>query len=521
MEGGVLMGSRDNVHFDDSRAEYCMEVKADNCGIVIFGASGDLTHRKLLPSLFNLFRRGLLPEHFFILGCARASLSDGSFRENIIGLLNNSLQYEAENIAEFSKHIYYIEFEYSNDAAYSALFDKLIQLEKLHKTGERRLFYLSTPPNLILPITRGLGQIGLAGEVPDPGHWPHLVIEKPFGHDSCSALALTEALSEYWKESQIYRIDHYLGKETVQNILVLRFANIVFESVWNRQYIDHVQITVGESDGVGSRAQYYEQAGTLRDMFQNHMLQMLALVAMEPPAEFTAERYREEKLKLLRAIRPFPQDSIKEYAVRGQYAAGVVSGENVPGYADEKGVAPGSTVETTTALKIMIDNWRWRGVPFYLRSGKRWAKRVSEIAIVFRHVPHSMFSPLTAEQLEANTLVLKIQPEEGVRLGLEAKRPGPKNCMSALSLDFDYKEFCAEASPDAYERLLLDCMASDQTLFVQKEEVQLAWSILTPVLDAWKAHENKDSLYLYPAGESGPAPIFDMLAKDGRQWRPL
>ena len=515
------MSSRDIVQFDDDRAEYCMEEKAGNCGIVIFGASGDLTHRKLIPSLFSLFRRELLPERFFILGCARAKLTDESYRNNISETLNRSEKNEAAAIAAFIKHIYYIEFDYVLESAYFLLSAKLSDLEGIHGTGEHRLYYLSTPPNLILPITRGLGQAGLASEPSGSGQWPHLVIEKPFGHDGASAAALTEALSEYWKESQIYRIDHYLGKETVQNILVLRFANIVFESVWNRQFIDHVQITVGESDGVGSRANYYEQAGTLRDMFQNHMLQMLSLVAMEPPASFTAERYREEKLKLLRAIRPFSEKDVSACAVRGQYTGGVVDGTAVPGYVEETGVKPGSTVETTAALRIMIDNWRWKGVPFYLRSGKRWAKRVSEIAIVFRHVPHSMFVPMTAEQLTANTLVLKIQPAEGVGLGLEAKRPGPKNCMSALSLDFDYRDVCPETAPDAYERLLLDCMASDQTLFVQTEEVQLAWSIITPVLDNWHCPDNKDSLHLYPAGGWGPAALTEMMKKDGRIWRPL
>ncbi|MBP2665107.1 MAG: glucose-6-phosphate 1-dehydrogenase [Firmicutes bacterium] len=516
-----MVTSREIVQFDEARAEYCLEVKADACAIVIFGASGDLTHRKLIPSLFNLFRRGLLPEHFFVLGCARAKMTDDSYRKNIEDILNRSENGAPAASAAFISHLFYLEIAYDEAAAYHHLAERLAELEKVQGTGGRRMFYLSTPPNLILPITRSLGQMGLAREIPGPGHWPHLVIEKPFGHDSVSAAVLTDALSEYWQESQIYRIDHYLGKETVQNILVLRFANIVFESVWNRQFIDHVQITVGESDGVGSRAQYYEQAGTLRDMFQNHMLQMLSLVAMEPPAEFTAERYREEKLKLLRAIRPFSRETLHDVAVRGQYTAGSSDEKSVPGYTQEAGVNPDSHVETTAALKVMIDNWRWEGVPFYLRSGKRWNRRVSEIAVVFRRVPHSMFGPMTPEQLTANTLVLKIQPAEGMGLTLEAKRPGAKNCISALSMDFDYRDVCHEASPDAYERLLLDCMASDQTLFVQKEEVALAWSILAPVMAAWQEPGGSSPLHSYPAGEFGPAASEELLRKDGRTWRRL
>lgn len=514
------MDSREIVRFDDDRAEYCLEVAADDCGIVIFGASGDLTRRKLIPSLFQLYRRSLLPEHFFILGCARAKLSQDSFREIFRTVITVEAT-ESEKLQEFLRHFYYFELDYGSAEDYRVLSTKLQELEATHGTGGRRIFYLATPPSLILSITEGLGREGLSRESSGSGQWAHLVVEKPFGHDHASAAELTKALSRYWQESQIYRIDHYLGKETVQNIMVLRFANLVFESVWNRQFIDHVQITVGEADGVGTRANYYEQAGALKDMFQNHMMQMLTLVAMEPPANFTADRYREEKLKVLRAIRPFNPENVADYAVRGQYVAGTVEGNAVSGYRNETGVSPDSQVETTAALKVMIDNWRWQGVPFYLRSGKRWNRRVSEIAIVFRGVPHSMFGLMTPEQLTANTLVLKIQPAEGMGLMLEAKRPGAKNCMSALSMDFDYRDICKDRSPDAYERLLLDCMASDQTLFVHKEEVDLAWSILTPVLGAWQDPNGSSPLHFYPAGECGPAAAEDLLKKDGRSWRRL
>jgi len=513
--------AHDMIHFDDGRAEYCLEVQADDCGIIIFGASGDLTRRKLIPSIFRLFRRGLLPERFFVLGCARAALTDEAFRDIFKEGLKKNEGDGTGTVEEFLSRFFYLNFNYGSAAAYPELSSRLGELEAKFGTDGRRIFYLSTPPNLILPITEGLGREGLSRESAEAKQWAHLVVEKPFGNDSASAASLTEALSRYWNESQMYRIDHYLGKETVQNILVLRFANILFESVWNRQYIDHVQITVGEAEGVGSRANYYEQAGVLKDMFQNHMLQMLSLVAMEPPASFTADRYRDEKLKLLRAIRPFPRQNISDYAVRGQYVAGVVDGVSIPGYREEPGVAPYSEIDTTVGLKVMIDNWRWQGVPFYLRSGKRWSKRVSEIAVVFRHVPHSMFMPITAAQLTPNTLVLKIQPAEGMGLTMEAKRPGSKNCMSPLSLDFDYQDVCGDGSPDAYERLLLDCMASDQTLFVQKEEVQLAWSILTPVLEAWQDPTSNTPLHFYSAGEYGPAAMDDLLKKDGRSWRSL
>lgn len=514
------MDSREIIHFDDSRAEYCMEVAADDCGIVIFGASGDLTRRKLVPALFQLYRRSLLPKSFFVLGCARAPLSQDDFRDIFRTAMSMEGSY-VEHLDDFLRHFYYLGFDYASVDGYPVLAAKLKELEAAHETGGRCIFYLSTPPNLILPITEGLGRVGLSKESTESHRWAHLVVEKPFGHDRESATALTEALARYWQESQIYRIDHYLGKETVQNILVLRFANIVFESVWNRQFIDHVQITVGELEGVGSRANYYEQAGALKDMFQNHMLQMLALVAMEPPAAFTADRYREEKLKVLRAIRPFTRENMADSVVRGQYGAGVVDGKAVRGYRDEPGIRADSQVETTAALKVMIDNWRWKGVPFYLRSGKRWKRRVSEIAVVFRRVPHSMFCPMTPEQLTANTLVLKIQPAEGMGLTIEAKRPGAKNCMSALSMDFDYRDVCKEVSPDAYERLLLDCMTSDQTLFVQKEEVDLAWSILTPVLEAWQDPDGPVPLQFYPAGECGPEAADELLQKDGRSWRQL
>lgn len=512
-----MSDSRDMVRFIEGRDEYCLETIPEDCSIVIFGASGDLTRRKLIPALFGLFRRGLLPERFLVVGCARGQVDEGKFRELFHASL--STQDEVSRVNQFLAHIHYMAVDYTNTDSYRDLDLFLRELETRTNTSGSRIFYLATPPDLILPISEGLGKAGLVSCM--GGTDCRIVIEKPFGSDVASAASLSRSIAAYWPESAIYRIDHYLGKETVQNILVLRFANLVFEPIWNRRYVDHVQITVSEEEGVGTRASYYEQAGALRDMFQNHMLQMLALVGMEPPSTMSAERYREEKLKLLRSVRPFSTRDMGQEVVRGQYAAGVTDGKTKAAYREETGVARSSTVETSVALRLWIDNWRWHGVPFYLRSGKNWPKRTSEIAVVFRQVPHSIFSPITSQQLAQNALVLKIQPAEGMRLTLEAKRPGPRNCMGELALDFDYKDICAEPSPDSYQRLLLDCMVGDRTLFVSAEEVELAWTMLQPILDAWRIPDGPSPLFFYPAGEPGPEEAAELLRRDGREWRPI
>lgn len=508
---------KDIIHFAEDRSEYCLEVKPGDCSIVIFGASGDLTKRKIIPALFGLFRRELLPEHFLVLGCGRVQMETETFRELFRSVLLSVGS--SASVDRFLDRLHYQRIDYQNTDQYLELGAFLQSMEKRYHVVGPRVFYLATPPDLILPISTGLCSAGLS--LPDTGREGRMIIEKPFGRDLNSAAGLNKALAKVWPETGIYRIDHYLGKETVQNILILRFANIVFEPVWNRQYIDHVQITVAESDGVGTRASYYEQAGVLRDMFQNHMLQMLALVGMEPPATLSAERYREEKMKLLRAIRPFGPDAIRKETVRGQYIRGNNGYADQRAYRDEPGVFKESSVETSVAMKLWIDNWRWQGVPFYMRSGKRWPKRKTEIAVVFRQVSHSIFSALGAHQLANNTLVLKIQPAEGMGLMLEAKRPGPRNCMSALMMDFDYKDVSSEPTPDAYERLLLDCMTGDRTLFVSAEEVELAWSLLQPILDNWSLPDGLSPLRFYPAGTPGPNEADQLIELDGRKWRPV
>lgn len=503
---------------DEAREELCLELKPDSCGVVIFGASGDLTHRKLVPAFFEQFQRRLLPDHFFILGCARSELEEADFRDSFRNAL--LLQETSEGLADqFLQHVYYLSGRYEQADLYARLSTRLDSLSAKSGTGGNCLYYLATPPSLYTTCVSGLGQAGLTRQ-DKSGRWARVVVEKPFGHDLDSSRELDTALHQWLSEEQIYRIDHYLGKETVQNIFILRFANAIFEPLWNRRYIDHVQITVAETLGVENRAGYYEQAGALRDMFQNHMLEMLSLVAMEPPATFEADRHRDEKVKLLRSIRPFPAQGLGDWLVRGQYAAGTAEDGLLP-YRQEKGVQPDSQTETYVAMKVLIDNWRWQGVPFYLRSGKRMAKQVSEIAITFKSVPHSMFGKISPDQLQPNVLTLKIQPEEGMALTMEAKRPGPRMCMSSLTMNFSYRDVFGERSSNAYERLLLDCMVGDQTLFVRHDGAELAWTVLKPILASWQEAWSECPLAFYAAGSHGPQAAEQLLERDGRRWRPL
>ncbi|MCL5269840.1 MAG: glucose-6-phosphate dehydrogenase [bacterium] len=501
------------------RGEFCIESRAEPGGVVIFGASGDLTSRKLMPALFNLYRRNLLPRNFYVLGCGRSRLTDEAFAFHVRDEFGRIAEFHSDpRLDDFLRQCYYSTGDYDDPAFYDHLRERLGELDGRHATGGNHLFYCSTPPSVYAAIADRLSGAGLAAEGEGGRPWRRVVIEKPFGRDLQSAAALDAELHKVLRERQIYRIDHYLGKETVQNILMFRFANAIFEPIWNRRYVDHVQIMVAESLGVDHRAGYYEKAGALRDMFQNHMLQMLSLVAMEPPTSFDADHVRDEKVKLLRALRPFDPGRANETLVRGQYGPGAMGGKEVPGYLEEPGVDPQSTTETYLAMRLMVDNWRWQGVPFYLRSGKRLCRRVSQIAIAFKPVPHSMFSPIAPEEFEPNLLLLNVQPDEGVSLRIQSKHPGPKLCMSALTMDFTYREAFEEEPPEAYERLLLDCMLGDQTLFVRHDDVIVSWALMTPVLEALADPARQIPLCSYDPGSWGPKEADELLGRDGRVW---
>ncbi len=496
-------------------ARLCLEVAPAPCVLVFFGATGDLARRKLVPSLYQLETRGLLHASSQIVGCGRTLHDDASFRALITEAMPNAAPAARD---AFLSRLSYVRIEDTDAATFTSLAEHLNALDKLDTPAPfNRFYYLATPPVAVQPLVTRLAAAGLLTETADSTAWRHIALEKPFGSDSASAAELDAFLYSHLREDQIFRVDHYLAKDTVQNILMLRFANILFEPVWNAHYIDHVQITVAESVGLENRAGYFEQAGLLRDMFQNHLLQMLSLVAMEPPATFSADAIHAEKKKLIQAIRPFPCEAPETCIVRGQYAAG----EDVPGYLDEPGVRPASQTETFVAAKFFIDNWRWSGVPFYLRAGKRLAVRESEIALVFKPVPHSMFNPSSPDELSPNTLTLRVQPQENVNLLLQAKLPGPKLCIGDLPLHFAFSDLGAWDAPDAYARILLDMMLHDHTLFVRSDTIAASWQLFTPVLNAWRDTPNACPLHTYPAGSEGPSAADDLIARDGRAWRPL
>jgi glucose-6-phosphate 1-dehydrogenase len=488
----------------------CVEAVAGPTSFVVFGASGDLAHRKLFVSLYELYRRQLISEQFYVIGCGRSDLSDEAFQKSVEDSVSRELsEVDAQKLDAFVSRFHYVSGDYQDAGFYTKICETTQLLDDKYDLSGSRIFYLSVPPLLYETIIDKLGEQkmmcpALSGRLGNV----RLVIEKPFGHDLDSARRLDQKLHLYFDESQIYRIDHYLGKETVQNILMFRFANSIFEPVWNRNFIDNVCITIAEKVGVEHRAGYYDQSGALRDMFQNHMLQMLALVAMEPPVSFAADSTRDEKVKLLRSIRPVAADKVDDCFIRAQYAPGIVDGGHVPGYRQEQDVPPDSVTETFVAARLYIDNWRWRGVPFCLRSGKRLDRKLTEIVITFKQVPHSMFDTAGLPDIPANTLRFQIQPDEGIYLGLQAKRPGSRICISTLEMAVDYQTVFGVKMPEAYQRLLLDCMIGDQTLFTRSDSIETAWQLLMPVLDAWKGRP--DGLRQYPAG----APVYGLFSEE-------
>ena len=491
---------------------------ADRCIMVIFGASGDLTTRKLLPALYNLGRNDLLPREFAIIGFAKDEMTEEQYRAKVRQYIHEyaGAPTNCPLCDWIADHTYYMPGDFGTPADFAKLKGKIDELEARHHTTGNVFYYMATSPQFFAEVIRQLGEQGLTAE--DESHWRRVIIEKPFGNDLESAKALNREIGQVLKETQIYRIDHYLGKETVQNILVFRFSNGIFEPVWNRRYIDHVQITVSETVGVERRGGYYDRAGCLRDMIPNHILQLVSLTAMEPPISFQANAVRDEQAKVLHAIQPMTPEEVLTRAVRGQYAEGVVGGEHAPGYRDEQFVDPASNTESFVALKLSVDNWRWADVPFYVRTGKRLPKRVTEIVIQFRRAPFQLFRDTPVEKLTPNLLVMHIQPDEGISLRFGAKIPGAHVRVGGVTMDFHYADYFGTEPSTGYERLLYDCMIGDATLFQRSDMVEAGWGVVEPILDIWKALPAR-SFPNYGAGTWGPKESEDLLKKDGRHWR--
>ena len=481
--------------------------------LVIFGASGDLTQRKLIPGLYSLAHDGLLPPGQTIVGLARAEMTDEEFRTAMRKACDEHARTRPVDEAvweNFAKGLFYVSGEFADPGAYDRLRTRLREFDSTRGTGGRRIYYLAVPPQFFAQIAEYLGGEEMVRDPERGGPYTRVIVEKPFGHDLESAKELNRVAVSTFRERQVFRIDHYLGKETVQNLIVLRFANGIFEPFWNRQYIDHVQLTVAESIGVEKRGSYFESAGITRDIIQNHMLQLVSLVAMEPPVAFEADAVRDEKVKVLRALRPTSD------AVRGQYTEGSVLGESAPAYRQEEKVDPKSNVETYAAMKIFVDNWRWADVPFYVRAGKRLPKRVTDISIHFRPAPYPLFSRVGIK-MHANVLAIRIQPDEGISLKFDSKLPGPTVRTAPVSMEFRYATSFGAEPPEAYERLLLETMLGDATLFARRDEIETAWAWLDPLLKTWAADPAPPQFY--PAGTWGPEAADELIEKDGRKWR--
>ena len=493
----------------------CLAVEpSDPCTIVILGATGDLTARKLVPALFELYLEGGLPQPFQIMGCGRTELSSQAFRSHLEKALISADILDRQRWPTFASAIQYQRIEYDDLQSYLDLAASLKALDIKFKTGGNRIFYVALPPMLYMPVAQMIGRAGLSAENQNGNGWSRIVIEKPFGTNLKTAQDLDQSLHLHFKEHQIYRIDHYLAKETVQNLLMFRFANSLFEPIWNRRYIDYISIMATETLGIEHRAGYYEQSGILRDMFQNHMMQLLALTAMEPPARFEADIVRDETVKVFRALRPFPVEMIREHLTLGQYAAGSINGQPVQAYREEPGVSADSLTPTFAMMKVFLDNWRWQGVPFYLTSGKRLAKKITEIAIQFKTVPHSMFRRTLGEAIVANRLTMGIYPDEKIKLTFQTKNPGAAMCLRTVTMDFEYHQNYSGPILDAYEKVLIDCMLGDRMLFWRQDGIEKSWSFLTPVLDECETCGDRAGLlHFYEAGSRGPEAARALIEK--------
>ncbi len=490
----------------------------DPCVMVIFGAAGDLTRRKLIPALYNLAAEQLLSREFAVVGLARAQMTTEQFRAKVSEDMKQFATgpVDSDLWEWFVRRMHYVPGNFNDPNAYTQLQSMLEKVDKDHSTHGNYFFYLATAPNYFGPVVEQLGKAGLLAE--DNSHWRRVIVEKPFGRDLESARALNQQLRKVLDERQIYRIDHYLGKETVQNILAFRFANGIFEPIWNRRYIDHVQISVAETVGVEQRGSYYDESGALRDMVPNHIMQLISLTSMEPPISFQADAVRDEQAKILHAIQPLSSEEVLTKTVRGQYGEGIVEGHRIPAYRSEADVPADSRTETFVAMKLQIDNWRWADVPFYLRTGKAMPVRNTHIVIQFRRAPFVLFRDTPVENLMPNQLVLHIQPEEGISLRFAAKTPGPVMRLGTVDMNFEYADYFGVTPSTGYERLLHDCMIGDATLFQRADMVEAGWSVVNPVLDVWKALPPRH-FPNYAAGTWGPKEADDLMERDGRRWR--
>ncbi|HEV2581749.1 MAG TPA: glucose-6-phosphate dehydrogenase [Ktedonobacteraceae bacterium] len=495
------------------------------CAVVIFGATGDLTQRKLLPTLAHLAHDHPLPQGFSVVAFARRPMTDEQWRAMALDSINQFMpdddKLDEKAQKAFAQKLFYCQADFNDREGYAKLADLLEKLDAEEGTQGNRLYYLATPPTLDSEIIHQLGGAGLArprqsNDNNGEESWTRIIIEKPFGRDLLTAQRLNRELARVFRENQTYRIDHYMGKETVQNLLAFRFANGIFEPLWNQKYIDHVQIVVAESLGIGSRAEYYEESGAIRDMVQNHIMQVLCLTTMEPPVSFDADSIRDEKVKVMHAIPPLTLEQVAQDTVRGQYTAGVAGGVQIPDYKKEQGVAPNSTTETYVALKLFVENWRWADVPFYIRTGKALPARSTEVTIQFKRVPHQLYKPSETKGLVPNRLTVRIQPDEGITLKFAAKVPGAARHLASVDMDFTYSTAFGIQSPEAYERLLADAMIGDSTLFIRRDEVEASWRIVDSIINGWK--QMPAHVFPYAAGTWGPKEAEDLIERDGRQW---